>query len=100
MKLETLYPMHIHGIHQTWHKRLDADGTNYDMLIIEFIGTFGNNSIGYQENGILVIANRSAYMFRKNTYLSLDYLMEKLRIPSQTDAKHFKEILTELKLVK
>lgn len=79
-------------IEETHHFRLDKDGTNYDILVFEIKGMFGNNNIGYLKNGILVIAgNKGAYMFRKGEYLSADYILEKIcRGWSITDANNIK----------
>lgn len=96
-KLEQLSKLNIEKIHHIRHR---SDGTYYDVLVLEFNGTFGNCQLGYGTDALLVIANRGAYIFRKNGYLSIDYLQEKLKIHSTTDAKNFKDTLLELKLVK
>lgn len=90
----------IPNIERIHHVRQCADSTIYDVLAIEINGLFGNTSIGYLTDGILVIAFNGAYMFRKNTYLAPEYLQEKLKIWSTTDATNIKNILVDLGLVK
>lgn len=73
-----------------------ADGTLYDITVIDYTGTFyAPTTTGIVPNGILIIAgNRKAYCFHKHSYISQDYIHEKL-CPnwSQTDAKNIREAL-------
>jgi hypothetical protein len=95
--VEELPKPEIEEIH---HIRVTSDGTLYDLLVFELKGKFSDVHMGTTVNGLLVCANRASYMFRKGDYLSEDYLQEKLKIYSTTDARNFKRGLVELGLVK
>ncbi len=104
-QLEDLYTLEDLAkpeIEDTHHVRLDKDGTNYDLLVFEIKGKFGNVEVGYVTNGLLVIGgDRKAYMFRKGDYLSYDYIHEKL-CPnwSMKDAQNIRLALLKMRLIK
>ena len=87
---------------KTHHERFVNDGTNYDLLVFEIKGAFGDVGIGHVTDGILVVTNRSSYMFRKHSYLAVDYIKEKLsnRYMSNTDATNVRQALLNMGLIK
>ena len=78
---------------------MEADGTRYTALVIDVGVTkrFQLQMLGAVDEGYLVVCglNRVAYLFQKQGYLAVSYLMEKFRL-NECDAENFATLLKEL----
>lgn len=87
----------IPEITEIQHKKMDKDGTIYQMMAFKIPGVFSMGGLGSVEDGWLVVSHlkRRAYLFKERGELDPTYIGEKFG-GSSRDAENMTILLGEL----